>query len=106
MLHTIDPTPANIGIAIPQLDQFGECDLVEGFSCELELHPVMTIDPSYPTDTVPPYMVGTVSLFNFLRSNNCLSFKDTHDIRILDFGRGKPFTSPQDGMKTDCVSCY
>lgn len=48
-----DPTPANIGIAIPQINKFTEDDILDELSADLELYPIVPRDPCFPMDTVP-----------------------------------------------------
>lgn len=52
------------------------------------MSPVIAINASYPMETVPAYMVGAVSIFDFLRDENAFPVDDQHVIKILDFGRG------------------
>ncbi|KAG7104119.1 Serine/threonine-protein kinase AFC3 like [Verticillium longisporum] len=50
-----DPHVGNFGIALPQLDQFDEDDITEYFA-NPEIIPVVPRDPSFPLDSVPPYL--------------------------------------------------
>lgn len=74
---------------MPQIDQFNGFDLMDHIGGDLEMSPVIPVNVSYPMETVPAYMVGSVSIFDFLRAQNALPTYDQQVIRILDFGRGK-----------------
>lgn len=88
-LSGLDPHHGNVGIAVPQINQFNGFDLMDHIGGELEMSPVIPIRTSYPMESVPAYMVGVVSIFGFLRAQNTFPTNDRQDIRILDFGRGK-----------------
>lgn len=82
-----DPTPANIGIAIPQINNFTEEDILDELSADLELYPIVPKDPSFPMDTVPRYLVGCLSLLDFLLSKRAFTVQNSSEVRIFDFGR-------------------
>lgn len=63
---------------------------MEYIAGDLQMSPIIPINASYPMETVPAYMVGVVSIFDFLRAQNAFPTNGQQDIRILDFGRGKP----------------
>lgn len=84
-----DPTPANIGIAIPQINRFTEEDLLHGLAADMELYPVIPVDPLFPMDTVPRYLIGRVSLLDFLLARDAFTVQNSTEIRIFDFSRGK-----------------
>ncbi|CRK28820.1 hypothetical protein BN1723_015587 [Verticillium longisporum] len=81
-----DPHVGNFGIALPQLDQFDEDDITEYFA-NPEIIPVVPRDPSFPLDSVPPYLTPSVSLAEFLQASNSFPASSAMSIRILDFGR-------------------
>jgi hypothetical protein len=83
-----DPTPANIGIATPQINKFTEEDLLDELSTNLELYPIVPENPSFPRDTVPRYLVGYLSLLDFLLSKRTFTDQNSSEVRIFDFGSG------------------
>lgn len=89
-LSGLDPHNGNVGIAVPRINQFNGFDLMDHIGEELEMSPVIPLSASYPMESVPAYMVGVVSIFDFLRAQNTFSNNDRQDIRIFDFGRGRP----------------
>lgn len=82
-----DPHIANFGIALPQLDQFKEDDITDYFA-NPEIIPVVPRDPKLPLNTVPPYVVQSVSIADFLQSMRAFPAGSVMSIKILDFGRG------------------
>lgn len=86
----LDPHYGNIGIAVPQINQFDGFDLMDHIGGELEMSPVIPIKATYPMEKVPAYMVGVFSIFEFLHAQNAFPANGEQTIRILDFGRGKP----------------
>lgn len=85
----LDPHHGNIGIAVPQISQFSGFDIMDHVAGGLEMSPVIPTHTSYPMETVPAYLVGAISVFDFLREENAFSTNGQHTIKILDFGRGK-----------------
>ncbi|KAG5998864.1 hypothetical protein E4U52_003650 [Claviceps spartinae] len=51
-----DPHIGNFGIALPQLQQFEEDDIIEFFGTP-EIVPVIHWDPNFPLNSFPPYLV-------------------------------------------------
>lgn len=51
--------------------------------------PVIPANASFPRDTVPAYMIGAISIFDFLRAENAFPLSGELTIKIFDFGRGK-----------------
>ena len=88
-LPFLDPHHGNVGIAVPQINQFNGIDLFDHIAGELEMAPVIPTNASYPMDTVPAYQVGSISIFDFLRAGSAFPTNGQPAIRILDFGRGK-----------------
>lgn len=86
----LDPHYGNVGIAVPQINQFSGFDLMDYIAGDLEMSPVIPINASYPMETVPAYMVGVSSIFDFLRDENAFPANGEQFIRIIDFGRGEP----------------
>ncbi|KAJ4386835.1 hypothetical protein N0V93_009733 [Gnomoniopsis smithogilvyi] len=82
-----DPTPSNIGIAIPQINHFTEEELLDELACELELHAIIPVKPSFPVDTVPRYLVGCTSLLDFLLRKKSFASNSSFKVKIFDFGR-------------------
>jgi hypothetical protein len=83
----LDPHPGNIGLVVPMLQQIEQDRIHEVFSSP-EVVPVVPRDPSFPIDTVPPYIIEPASIVDLLRQVKLL--KDlTVNIKIFDFGRGK-----------------
>ncbi|KID83622.1 Protein kinase domain containing protein [Metarhizium guizhouense ARSEF 977] len=81
-----DPHIANFGIALPQLEQFKEDDITEYFA-NPEIIPVVPRDPTFPLDSVPPYIVQSVSIADFLQGMKAFPASSVMSIKILDFGR-------------------
>ncbi|OAQ59999.1 protein kinase-like protein [Pochonia chlamydosporia 170] len=82
-----DPHIANFGIALPQLQQFKEDDITEYFA-NPEIVPVVPRDPAFPLNAVPPYIVPSVSIADFLTRRKAFPAASVMSIKILDFGRG------------------
>lgn len=80
-----DPHIANFGIALPQLEQFKEDDITDYFA-NPEVIPVVPRDPTFPLNSVPPYVVQSVSIADFLQSRKAFPASSL-TIKILDFGR-------------------
>ncbi|KAG8156984.1 hypothetical protein KVR01_013206 [Diaporthe batatas] len=100
-----DPHYGNVGIAVPQINQFNGFDLMDHIGGELEMSPVIPVNASYPMETVPAYMVGSVSIFDFLRAQNAFPTYDQQDIRILDFGRAFWVDTPRP-LKGACPMAF
>ncbi|PNY25068.1 Uncharacterized protein TCAP_04997 [Tolypocladium capitatum] len=81
-----DPHIANFGIALPQLDRFDEDDITEYFA-NPEIIPVVPRDPSFPLHSVPPYLVQSVLIADFLQAMKSFPASSAMSVRILDFGR-------------------
>ncbi|KAG6118918.1 hypothetical protein E4U13_008142 [Claviceps humidiphila] len=56
-----DPHVGNIGIALPQLEQFEEDDIA-GYFSNPEIIPVVPRDPKFPMNSIPPYLVQSVTV--------------------------------------------
>ncbi|KAG6196020.1 hypothetical protein E4U50_008377 [Claviceps purpurea] len=83
-----DPHSANLGVAIPQLEQFEEDDIIEFFGAP-EIVPVIHWDPKFPLNSIPPYIVPSVSIGFFLERRKAFPAGSV-TAKILDFGRGDP----------------
>ncbi|KAG6146043.1 hypothetical protein E4U38_000002 [Claviceps purpurea] len=80
-----DPHSANLGIALPQLEQFEEDDIIEFFGTP-EIVPVVHWDPNFPLNSMPPYLVRSVSIGYFLQTRKAFP-AGSITAKILDFGR-------------------
>ncbi|KAG6154704.1 hypothetical protein E4U37_001775 [Claviceps purpurea] len=80
-----DPHSANLGIALPQLEQFEEDDIIEFFGTP-EIVPVVHWDPNFPLNSMPPYLVRSVSIGYFLQTRKAFP-AGLITAKILDFGR-------------------
>ncbi|KAG6255746.1 hypothetical protein E4U24_001477 [Claviceps purpurea] len=80
-----DPHSANLGIALPQLEQFEEDDIIEFFGTP-EIVPVIHWDPKFPLNSFPPYLVQSVSIGYFLQTRKAFPAGSV-TAKILDFGR-------------------
>ncbi|KAG6282538.1 hypothetical protein E4U48_003957 [Claviceps purpurea] len=80
-----DPHSANLGVAIPQLEQFEEDDIIEFFGAP-EIVPVIHWDPKFPLNSIPPYIVPSVSIGFFLERRKAFPAGSV-TAKILDFGR-------------------
>ncbi|KAG6072597.1 hypothetical protein E4U16_005243 [Claviceps sp. LM84 group G4] len=80
-----DPHSGNLGIALPQLEQFEEDDIIDFFG-NPDIVPVVHWDPKFPMNSIPPYLVHAVSIAYFLQKRK--AFPDgSVTAKILDFGR-------------------
>ncbi|KAH0593826.1 hypothetical protein MHUMG1_08578 [Metarhizium humberi] len=86
ILTQLYPHIANFGIALPQLEQFKQDDITEYFA-NPEIIPVVPRDPTFPLDSVPPYIVQSVSIADFLQGMKAFPASSAMSIKILDFGR-------------------
>ncbi|KAH8768355.1 kinase domain-containing protein [Diaporthe sp. PMI_573] len=100
-----DPHHGNVGIAVPQINQFNGIDLFDHIAGELEMAPVIPTNASYPMDTVPAYQVGSISIFDFLRAGSAFPTNGQPAIRILDFGRASWIDAPRH-LKGACPMAY
>ncbi|KAG6222087.1 hypothetical protein E4U26_005535 [Claviceps purpurea] len=80
-----DPHSANLGVAIPQLEQFEEDDIIKFFGAP-EIVPVIHWDPKFPLNSIPPYIVPSVSIGFFLERRKAFPAGSV-TAKILDFGR-------------------
>ncbi|KAG6206995.1 hypothetical protein E4U50_003953 [Claviceps purpurea] len=80
-----DPHIGNFGIALPQLEQFEEDDIVEFFGTP-EIYPVIPWDPKFPMNSLPPYLVQSVPIEYLLQGKKAFPTGSV-TIKILDFGR-------------------
>ncbi|KAG6148608.1 hypothetical protein E4U28_003877 [Claviceps purpurea] len=80
-----DPHIGNFGIALPQLEQFEEDDIIDFFASE-EVVAVVPRDPKFPMNSIPPYIVASSSIGFFLRKRKAF-LAGSLNVKILDFGR-------------------
>ncbi|CAG9980415.1 unnamed protein product, partial [Clonostachys byssicola] len=80
-----DPHMGNFGIAIPQLQQVAEKDMMEEF-CN-ELTPVVSHDPFLPRESVPVYLTAKVPFEELIAAKNLLPPPEEMCLKIMDFGR-------------------
>ncbi|KAG6101340.1 hypothetical protein E4U30_002347 [Claviceps sp. LM220 group G6] len=95
-----DPHVGNFGIALPQLEQFEEDDIVEFFGTP-DIVPVVHWDPNFPLNSTPPYLVHSVSIGYFLQKRKAFSAGSV-TAKILDFGRA--YRMSQDSAARSCAS--
>ncbi|KAG6282537.1 hypothetical protein E4U48_003956 [Claviceps purpurea] len=81
-----DPHIGNFGIALPQLQQFEEDDIIDFFDIP-EIVPVIHWDPKLPVNSFPPYLVQSVSMRYFLEMRKAFPAGSLVTAKILDFGR-------------------
>ncbi|KAG6238347.1 hypothetical protein E4U23_008191, partial [Claviceps purpurea] len=79
------PHIGNFGIALPQLEQFEEDDIIDFFASE-EVVAVVPRDPKFPMNSIPPYIVASSSIGFFLRKRKAFP-AGSLNVKILDFGR-------------------
>ncbi|KAG5959089.1 hypothetical protein E4U56_005095 [Claviceps arundinis] len=81
-----DPHIGNFGIALPQLDQFEEADIMEYF-LNPELILVIPRDPKLSINSIPPYIVKSViTTADFLKSRKVFP-AGSLTVKIMGFGR-------------------
>ncbi|KAG6236829.1 hypothetical protein E4U25_003297 [Claviceps purpurea] len=81
-----DPHIGNFGIALPQLDQFEEADIMEYFS-NPEIILVVPRDPKLPMNSIPPYIVKSVIMTaDFLKRRKAFP-AGSLIVKIMGFGR-------------------
>ncbi|KAG6222083.1 hypothetical protein E4U26_005531 [Claviceps purpurea] len=81
-----DPHIGNFGIALPQLQQFEEDDIIDFFGTP-EVVPVIHWDPNFPLNSFPPYLVQSVSMRYFLQTRKAFPVGSLATAKILDFER-------------------
>lgn len=77
----------NLGVGIPQLQNFSEDDIMDHFS-NPETTAVVARDPHLSTEFFPAYLVQPVDLVHFLKKSGSLKEGLPFDLKILDFGGG------------------
>ncbi|KAG6159647.1 hypothetical protein E4U50_007597 [Claviceps purpurea] len=80
-----DPHIGNFGIALPQLDQFEEADIIDYFVTS-DAIAVIPRDPKFPMNSIPPYIVPSAVMTYFLESRKAFP-AGSLIVKILDFGR-------------------
>ncbi|KAG6060188.1 hypothetical protein E4U17_004861 [Claviceps sp. LM77 group G4] len=80
-----DPHIGNFGIALPQLEQFEEADIIDYFA-NSDVIAVVPRDPNFPLNSIPPYIVQSVIMTDFLDSRKAFP-AGSLNVKILDFGR-------------------
>ncbi|KAG6101342.1 hypothetical protein E4U30_002349 [Claviceps sp. LM220 group G6] len=84
VVSPLNPHIGNFGIALPQLEQFEEDDIIDTFASE-EVIPVVPRDPKFPMNSIPPYVVAPASIGYFLLRRK--AYPGSLNVKILDFGR-------------------
>ncbi|KAG6147815.1 hypothetical protein E4U37_007812 [Claviceps purpurea] len=90
-----DPHIGNFGIALPQLQQFEEDDIIDFFDIP-EIVPVIHWDPKLPVNSFPPYLVQCVSMRYFLETRKAFPAGSLVTAKILDFGRAQRINKDPD----------
>ncbi|KAG6160514.1 hypothetical protein E4U51_007490 [Claviceps purpurea] len=80
-----DPHIANFGIALPQLEQFEEADIMEYFASP-EIIPVVPREPKFPMNSIPPYIVKSIMMTDYLKLMEAFPAGSV-SVKILGFGR-------------------
>ncbi|KAG6109012.1 hypothetical protein E4U31_007216 [Claviceps sp. LM219 group G6] len=80
-----DPHVGNFGIALPQLEQFEEDDIMEHFAIP-EIIPVVPRDQKFPMNSIPPYITKSVRMIDFLKLMKAFPVGSV-TVKILGFGR-------------------
>ncbi|KAG6160740.1 hypothetical protein E4U37_006532 [Claviceps purpurea] len=75
----------NFGIALPQLEQFEEDDIA-GYFSNPEIIPVVPRDQKFPMNSIPPYLVQSVIMTDFLKLMKAFPAGSV-TVKILGFGR-------------------
>ncbi|KAH7308445.1 serine/threonine protein kinase, partial [Stachybotrys elegans] len=81
-----DPHSGNLGIAIPELQQFDEEDIADNIGGP-SITAVVPHDPHFPRDTTPPYIADVEDIVRFLETKKALPPQETSVFKILDFGQ-------------------
>ncbi|KAG6048304.1 hypothetical protein E4U39_007550 [Claviceps sp. Clav50 group G5] len=76
---------ANIGIALPQLEQFEEKDIIDYYASP-ELIPVVPRYPQTPLSSMPPYIVKSTELTDYLKFKKAFPGGSV-TVKIMGFGR-------------------
>jgi hypothetical protein len=80
-----DPHMGNFGIAIPQLQQVPEMDVMIHFSDPV-LTAVVPHDPFLSLESYPVYLTETSPLEDFIAAKNLLPPPEEMRLKIMDFG--------------------
>ncbi|KAG6302306.1 hypothetical protein E4U09_003191 [Claviceps aff. purpurea] len=80
-----DPHIANIGIALPQLEQFEERQIIDHYA-NPETIPVVPRYPKIPLSSMPPYIVKSTELTEYLKVYKVLPGESV-TVKIMGFGR-------------------
>ncbi|VUC26170.1 unnamed protein product [Clonostachys rosea] len=99
----VDPHYGNFGIAVPQLQQFDESEIVDFFS-NPEIEPVVPIDPHFQRDSLPAYVVQGIDIESFLKDKKTMPPKETWVYKILDLGRAYLANEPIQKLPGCCPS--
>ncbi|CAH0050333.1 unnamed protein product, partial [Clonostachys solani] len=81
-----DPHYNNFGIALPQLQEAKELDVMDQFSDPV-LVPVVPHDPFLPLESFPAYLTETSPLEELIQARNLLPSPEEMCLKIIDFGR-------------------
>ncbi|KAJ7205978.1 kinase-like domain-containing protein [Mycena pura] len=80
-----DLHPSNLGIAIPELRDYNEMDIVLG-SNRPEIYPLISLDPAHDPASFPPYLSEVIDIGEFLQHDAPDWIKRAPQLRILDLG--------------------
>ncbi|KAG6158219.1 hypothetical protein E4U11_004816 [Claviceps purpurea] len=80
-----DPHITNFGIALPQLEQFKEIDIIDHYA-NPETIPVVPRYPKILLSSMPPYIVKSTDLTEYLKMKKVFP-GDSVTVKIMGFGR-------------------
>ncbi|KAG6191328.1 hypothetical protein E4U27_004659 [Claviceps purpurea] len=80
-----DPHIANFGIALPQLEQFEEIDIIDYYASP-ELIPVVPRYPQTPLSSMPLYVVKSANMTKYLKLKKAFPGGSV-TVKIMGFGR-------------------
>ncbi|KAG6146050.1 hypothetical protein E4U38_000009 [Claviceps purpurea] len=80
-----DPHIANFGIALPQLEQFEEIDIIDYYASP-ELIPVVPRYPQTPLSSMPLYVVKSTNMTKYLKLKKAFPGGSV-TVKIMGFGR-------------------
>ena len=77
----------NLGVSLPQLQDRSEGEIMDHFA-NPECAAVIARDPRKPTHHLPPYLVDSISIIEYLTETHALSNDMPVRVKIMDFGNG------------------
>ncbi|KAK3704353.1 hypothetical protein LTR37_013906 [Vermiconidia calcicola] len=75
----------NLGVSLPQLQDRSEGEIMDHFA-NPECAAVIARDPRKPTHHLPPYLVDSISIIEYLTETHALSNDMPVRVKIMDFG--------------------